>query len=106
MREAGNLKPFLFPQLLKTTREWLDTQLACAGGTKPGLFLWKGLADEAALLIYMAASAVDLRNLEEGTDVPANSKTLIEKIEAVIVTVCLPGASGAQANVLSAAVGL
>jgi len=52
--EAGNLKPFLFPQLLKATREWLDTQLTCSGGTKPGLFLWKGLADEAALRIYNA----------------------------------------------------
>jgi len=52
--EAGNLKPFLFPQLLKATREWLDTQLTCTGGTKPGLFLWRTLADEAAQLIYNA----------------------------------------------------
>jgi hypothetical protein len=52
--EASSLKPFLFPQLLKATREWLDTQLTCTRGTKPGLFLWKGLADEAALLIYNA----------------------------------------------------
>jgi type III restriction enzyme len=52
--EVGNLKPFLFPQLLSATREWLDTQLTCTGGTKPGLFLWKGLADEASLRIYNA----------------------------------------------------
>jgi len=52
--EVGNLKPFLFPQLLKATREWLDTQLTCTGGTKPGLFLWRTLADEAGLRIYNA----------------------------------------------------
>src|SRR5438067_10167213 len=52
--DADNLKPFLFPQLLKATREWLGTQLSCAGGTKAGLFLWRGLADEAALRIYNA----------------------------------------------------
>jgi type III restriction enzyme len=52
--ESGNLKPFLFPQLLRATREWLDTQLTCTGGTKPGLFLWQSLADQAALKIYNA----------------------------------------------------
>ncbi|XKG59458.1 DEAD/DEAH box helicase family protein [Caenispirillum salinarum] len=52
--QEGNLKPYLFPQLLRATREWLETQLTCTGGTKPGLFLWKGLADEAALRIYNA----------------------------------------------------
>src|SRR5438876_2475658 len=43
----------------------------------------EGVGRRGGMLIYMAASAVDLRNLEEGTDVPANSKTLIEKIEAL-----------------------
>jgi type III restriction enzyme len=52
--EEHNLKPFLFPRLLAATREWLSTQLTCTGGTKPGLFLWKGLADEAALRVYNA----------------------------------------------------
>jgi type III restriction enzyme len=49
-----NLRPWLFPRLLRATREWLDAQLTCVGGTRPGLFLWKGLADEAALRIYNA----------------------------------------------------
>jgi type III restriction enzyme len=52
--DSGNLKPYLFPQLLRATRDWLETQLTCTGGTKPGLFLWKSLADEAALRIYNA----------------------------------------------------
>ena len=52
--EEGNLRPYLFPRLVKATREWLETQLTCTGGTKPGLFLWRGLADEAALRIYNA----------------------------------------------------
>jgi type III restriction enzyme len=52
--EQGNLKPYLFPQLLAATKEWLASQLACTGGTRPGLFLWKGLADEAVLRIYNA----------------------------------------------------
>jgi type III restriction enzyme len=52
--DAGNLKPFLFPQLLRATRDWLETQLSCADGTKSGLFLWRGLANEAALRIYNA----------------------------------------------------
>ena len=52
--ETGNLKPYLFPQLLRATREWLDTQLTCTGGTRPGLLLWRSLADEAAVKIYNA----------------------------------------------------
>jgi type III restriction enzyme len=52
--DDGNLRPWLFPQLLRATREWLDKHLTCVGGTKPGLFLWKGLADEASLRIYNA----------------------------------------------------
>jgi type III restriction enzyme len=50
----GNLKPYLFPQLLQATREWLATQLTCSGGAKPGLLLWTGLADQAAQRIYNA----------------------------------------------------
>lgn len=52
--EEGNLRPYLFPRLVKATREWLETQLTCTGGTRPGLFLWKGLADAATLRIYNA----------------------------------------------------
>lgn len=52
--DDGNLKPYLFPRLLTATREWLDTQLTCTGDTRPGLFLWKGLADVAAGKIYNA----------------------------------------------------
>ena len=63
--DGGNLKPYLFPQLLRATREWIDTQLTCTGGARPGLLLWKGLADRAAVKIYNAcvrgglASSVD-----------------------------------------------
>jgi len=65
--DAGNLKPFLFPHLLKAAREWLETQLTCTGGTKPGLFLWRGLADEAALRIYNACVRGGLdRSVDEG----------------------------------------
>lgn len=55
--DGGALKPFLFPQLLRAAREWLETQLTCTGDTAPGLFLWTGLADEAAVRIHNACVA-------------------------------------------------
>jgi type III restriction enzyme len=55
--DEGALKPWLFPQLLRASREWIDTQLVCADGMAPGLFLWKALADEAALRIHNACVA-------------------------------------------------
>jgi type III restriction enzyme len=68
--EDGNLKPWLFPRLLRATREWLDTQLSCVGGTKPGLLLWRELADIAAQKIWNAhvrgATAAGLIGAEEG----------------------------------------
>jgi len=57
--EGGALKPYLFPQLLRAARDWLETQLTCTGGAKPGLFLWKGLADEAAVRIHNACVAAE-----------------------------------------------
>lgn len=55
--EDGALKPFLFPQLLRAARDWLRECLTCTGGTRPGLFLWAGLADEAAIRIHNACAA-------------------------------------------------
>ncbi|MDX1423810.1 MAG: DEAD/DEAH box helicase family protein [Kiloniellales bacterium] len=52
--DDGNLKPYLFPQLLKITRAWLDECLECKGDTFAQMFLWRDLADEAAVRIYNA----------------------------------------------------
>lgn len=81
--EAGNLKPFLFPQLLRITREWLETRLSCTGGTKPGLFLWKGLADEASLRIYNACVRGGLeRSVDEEPGGAPGRGTLLPVIDS------------------------
>jgi type III restriction enzyme len=81
--ESGNLKPFLFPQLLRATRDWLETQLVCTGGTKPGLFLWKGLADEAALKIYNACVRGGLdRSVDEEPGGAAGSGLLLPVVDS------------------------
>lgn len=68
--EEGNLKPYLFPRLLAATREWLDRQLTCTGDTRPGLFLWKGLADVAAQKIYNACVRGGLTRNDEAEEPP------------------------------------
>lgn len=52
--EEDNLKPWLFPRLLKAAREWLDNQVTLAPGMGPGIFLWRPVADEAADRLYNA----------------------------------------------------
>ena len=46
--DEGNLKPYLFPQLLRITREWLGGgYLVCKGDTRPQYLLWRHFADHA-----------------------------------------------------------
>jgi type III restriction enzyme len=53
------LKPWLFPQLLSITREWMRTSLYCKDNTFPQLLLFVERAKEAAQLIYLAIVAAD-----------------------------------------------
>ncbi len=50
--DAGNDKPWLFPQLLAITRRWVGECLTCKGGTFPQLLLFVRFAHEAADRIY------------------------------------------------------
>ena len=52
--EEENLKPWLFPRLLKAARDWLASQVSYADGMGPGIFLWRPVADEAADRLYNA----------------------------------------------------
>lgn len=54
--DEGNLKPFLFPQLLRITRRWFKECLTVKGDAFEQMFLWRPLADEAALRIYNACA--------------------------------------------------
>ena len=49
----GTLKPWLFPQLLTITRNWMAECLSTPG-TFPGYLLWRGPADLAVERIYRA----------------------------------------------------
>jgi type III restriction enzyme len=47
-RDAGeDPKLYLFGQLKRITKEWLDNHLVCKGGTKPAQLVYKELADMA-----------------------------------------------------------
>lgn len=52
--DQGNLKPWLFPQVLDITRRWLNTCVACKDGTFPQLLLLHEKAHDAADRIYRA----------------------------------------------------
>jgi type III restriction enzyme len=55
--DDGNLKPYLFPQLLRITREWLaGGYLVCKGDTRPQFLLWRHFADQAVERIYRAVT--------------------------------------------------
>jgi type III restriction enzyme len=55
--DEGNLKPYLFPQLLRITREWLGSNyLECKGDTRPQYLLWRYFADLAVERIYRAVT--------------------------------------------------
>lgn len=55
--DDGNRKPYLFPQLLKITRAWLDGgYLVCKGNTAPQWLLWRYFADLAVERIYNAVA--------------------------------------------------
>ena len=60
--DEDNLKPYLFPQLLEITARWFDECLVCKTETFPQMFLWRALADEAALRIYNACVPRDERH--------------------------------------------
>lgn len=52
--DQGNLKPWLFPQVLEITRQWLERCVACKDGTFPQLLLLHEKAHDAADRIYRA----------------------------------------------------
>jgi type III restriction enzyme len=55
--DEGNLKPYLFPQLLRITREWLGRgYLVCKGDTRMQYLLWRHFADLAVDRIYRAVT--------------------------------------------------
>ena len=49
-----NLKPWLFPQLLHATKEWLDDHVQTREGTPKQLFLWKHFAERAVEKVFDA----------------------------------------------------
>jgi type III restriction enzyme len=55
--DEGTLKPWLFPQLLRIARQWMDECLTCKANTFPQLLLFLGLAHDAADRIYRAIVA-------------------------------------------------
>jgi type III restriction enzyme len=55
--DEGNLKPYLFPRLLRITRDWLGgNYLDCKGDTRPQYLLWRHFADQAVERIYRAVT--------------------------------------------------
>ncbi|RBY86777.1 BPTD_3080 family restriction endonuclease [Blastococcus sp. TF02A-26] len=52
--EAGGERPWLFPQLLRIAREWVETQLQLADWAFPGLVLLDQRKAEAVQRIYQA----------------------------------------------------
>jgi type III restriction enzyme len=52
--DEGNVKPWLFPDLLRIAREWLATCVVCKDNTFPQLLLLVQPAHEAADTIYRA----------------------------------------------------
>jgi type III restriction enzyme len=52
--DQGNLKLWLFPQVLEITRQWLERCVACKDGTFPQLLLLHEKAHDAADRIYRA----------------------------------------------------
>jgi len=55
--QEGNLKPWLFPQLLDITRRWRRQCLVCKDETFPQMLLWVEFAAEAANRIYRSIVA-------------------------------------------------
>ena len=50
--DEGNTKPWLFPQLLKIAKEWLDNCIICKDNTFPQLLVFQERAYDAADRIY------------------------------------------------------
>jgi len=57
--DAGADKPWLFPQLLRITKEWMRQCLTCHDNTFPQLLLFAEPAHDAADRIYKAIAASD-----------------------------------------------
>jgi type III restriction enzyme len=55
--EAGADKPWLFPQLLQITRQWIDKCVVCKDNTFPQLLLLIEFAKDAADRIYRSVAA-------------------------------------------------
>ena len=65
----GALKPWLFPQLLAITKEWMADYLSTPG-TFPGYLLWRGPADLAVERIHRACVA--------GSDGPKTLRPILD----------------------------
>lgn len=63
--DEGNVKPWLFPQLLQVVREWRETCLTCKDNAFPQMLLLVAFAHAAAEKIYQAivTSAESARTL-------------------------------------------
>ena len=55
--DDGNLKPWLFPQLLRITRRWLDECVTCKDNTFPQLLFLAEFSHDAADRIYKSVVA-------------------------------------------------
>jgi type III restriction enzyme len=55
--DEGNSRPWLFPQLLKITRQWRESCVNCKDNTFPQMLLLAELAHEAAEHIYRSITA-------------------------------------------------
>jgi len=55
--DGGHTKPWLFPQVLKISRRWLEECVVCLDNTFPQLLLWAEPAHDAADRIYRAIVA-------------------------------------------------
>lgn len=56
----GDAKPWLFPQILRISKEWIDKSLYCADNTFPQLLLLIEFAYDASVKIYHSIVAGDL----------------------------------------------
>ncbi|MGE0119519.1 MAG: BPTD_3080 family restriction endonuclease [Dongiaceae bacterium] len=67
--DDGNLRPHLFPDLLRITRDWFGKCVTFKGSTFPQLFLWRPFADQAVERIYNAVTR-ELRGTERLRPIP------------------------------------
>ena len=72
LRDPGEEpKLYLFGQLKRITKQWLDTCLVCKGGTYPGQLMYQELADIACNRITAAITRqVNRKSSDQGAARP------------------------------------